>query len=157
MIALVGTILSNQDGYGRMFADGTVILAMPFLKKKKMIDPELPDAAEEEAKPLEEQSKGRKKATSVLLNKKWLRVFYAIVLGAVLPIIAFLVVRNPVDILSIAGTVAAVHTPLVVFLTLYLNRSRLPHPVRPGRFITGAMWLAGFAYGGFAVFHFASM
>lgn len=157
MIALLGTILSNQDGYGRMFADGTVILSMPFLKRKKMIDPELPVQAEEEAEPLEEQGKRRKKATSLLLNKKWLRVFYALVLGAVLPIIVFILVRNPVDILAVAGTVAAVHTPVVVFLTLHLNRTRLPHPVRPEKFITGVMWLSGFAYGAFAIFHFATL
>lgn len=156
MIALVGTILSNQDGYGRMFADGTVILAIPFLKKKKLIDPELPDEAENKA-PLEEQSNRRKKVTSLLLNKRWLRVFYAIFLGAVLPIAVFFMVRDPVEILSVAGTVAAVHTPVVVFLTLHLNRTRLPDPVKPGKFITGAMWLSGFAYGAFAIYHFATL
>ncbi|RDV10728.1 hypothetical protein DXT99_26035 [Pontibacter diazotrophicus] len=157
MIALLGTILSNQDGYGRMFADGTVILAMPYLKKKEMIDPELPDEAEEEAEPREEQGEKRKKVTSFLLNKGKLRIIYAIVLGAVLPIITFFVVKDPVDILSIAGTVAAVHTPVVVFLTLHLNRTRLPKQVRPGKFITAAMWLSGFAYGAFAIYHFATL
>ena len=157
MIALLGTILSNQDGYGRMFADGTVILAMPFLKKKKLIDPELPVAAENKAEPRKEISGKKKKLTSLLLNKTWLRGFYAIVFGAVLPIIVFFAVKNPVDILAVAGTVAAVHTPVVVFLTLHLNRTRLPQPIRPGKFITAAMWLSGFAYGGFAVFHFATL
>lgn len=157
MIALLGTILSNQDGYGRMFADGTVILLMPFLKKKKAIDPDLPDEAENKAEPLEELEPKKKKATSLLLNKKWLRVFYAIVFGAILPIIVFFAVKNPVDILAVAGTVAAVHTPIVVFLTLHLNRTRLPDPLRPGKFILMAMWLSGLAYGAFAIFHFATM
>ncbi|WP_029038541.1 Nramp family divalent metal transporter [Salinimicrobium xinjiangense] len=157
MIALLGTILSNQDGYGRMFADGTVILAMPFLKKKEMIDPEIPSAAEEEAEPLGEQSKFRKKTTSILLNKKLLRLFYAIVFGAVLPIAAFFMVKDPVHILSIAGTIAAVHTPVVVFLTLHLNRTRLPAPVKPGKFITGAMWLSGISYAAFAIYHFTTL
>lgn len=157
MIALLGTILSNQDGYGRMFADGTVILAMPFLKKKKLIDPALPDAAEEKAEPLEEQDTKRRMVTSLILDKKSLRVFYAIFIGAALPILAFFLVRDPVEILDVAGTVAAVHTPVVVFLTLHLNRAKLPKLVRPGKFITVAMWLSGFAYGAFAIFHFATL
>lgn len=157
MIALLGTILSNQDGYGRMFADGTAILAMPFLKKKKMIDPDLPDEAENIAKPRNDQSTIRKQTVSFLLNKKLLRILYAVVLGAVLPIIAFFIVKDPVDILAIAGTVAAVHTPVVVFLTLHLNRTRLPEKVRPGKFIVAVMWLSGSAYAGFAVFHFATL
>ena len=92
-----------------------------------------------------------------MLNKRWLRVFYAILLGALVPIVVFFLVRDPVEILDVAGTIAAVHTPIVVFLTLHLNRTRLPKEVRPGLFITGAMWLSGFAYGAFAVFHFATL
>lgn len=157
MIALLGTILSNQDGYGRMFADGTVILLIPLLKKKKLIDPNLSVDLEEKAKPREELDDKKKKFTAFLLDKKKLRVIYATVLGGILPLIAFFLVRDPVEILSIAGTVAAVHTPVVVFLTLHLNRRRLPDPVRPGKFITVAMWLAGFAYGAFAVYHFTTL
>ena len=33
-IALAGTILSNQDGWGRMFADATLILLEPKFKEK---------------------------------------------------------------------------------------------------------------------------
>lgn len=157
MIALVGTILSNQDGYGRMFADGTVILLMPFLKKKGFIDPQLSDEAEERAEARDEISKNKKKITNFLLNKPKLRIIYAIVFGAVIPIITFFIVRDPVDILSIAGTVAAVHTPVVVFLTLHLNRTLLPKPLRPGKFIYTAMWLSGIAYGAFAIYHFVSV
>ena len=140
-----------------MFADGTVILGMPLLKKKKLIDPELPDAAEDKAEPRKELSDKKQKLTAAFLNKKWLRIFYAVLFGAILPLVVFFAVKNPVDILSVAGTVAAVHTPVVVFLTLYLNRKRLPAPVRPGHFITVAMWLSGIAYGAFAVFHFATL
>lgn len=157
MIALLGTILSNQDGYGRMFADGTVILLMPLLKKKELVNPGLPDTAEDKAKPRDGLDGRKKKITSFLLDKKKLRVIYAIVLGAALPLVAFFIVRDPVEILSIAGTVAAVHTPVVVFLTLHLNRNRLPKPLRPGGFVTVAMWLSGIAYGAFAVYHFATL
>lgn len=157
MIALTGTILSNQDGYGRMFADGTVILLMPLLKKKELIDPELPDAAEDQAKPRKEISDKNKKIINLLISKKRQRVIYATVFGAILPLITFFIVKDPVEILSVAGTVAAVHTPIVVFLTLHLNKSRLPEPFQPGLFITIVMWLSGFAYGAFAIFHFSTL
>lgn len=90
----------------------------------------------------------KKKVSNFLLNKKWLRVFYAITFGAVFPIIIFFIVKDPVDILS----VAAVLIPIVVFLTLHLNPTRLPEPVRPGKLITIAMWLSDLAYAAFAVF-----
>jgi hypothetical protein len=44
----------------------------------------------------------------------------------ILPLIVFFIVRDPVDILSVGGVVTTVHTPVVVFLTLYLNRVQLP-------------------------------
>lgn len=76
----------------------------------------------------------------------------AIIFGAIIPLTVFFLVRNPVDILSIAGTVAAVHTPVVVFLTLYLNMKRLPKALRPGSFSISCMVLSGFA-----VYHFATL
>lgn len=57
------------------------------------------------------------------------------------------------DILSVAGVVAAAHTPVVVYLTLYLNRTRLPKGLRPGWFATSWMVFAGLFYGGFALLH----
>lgn len=92
-----------------------------------------------------------------MLDKSKQRLFYATLLGGILPIITFFAVKDPVEILLIAGTVAAVHTPVVVFLTLYLNRSRLPKPVKPGWLVTVLMWLSGFAYGGFAIYHFTTL
>lgn len=54
-------------------------------------------------------------------------------------------------------SVAAVNTPVVVFLTLYLNRNYLPATLRPSLATCVAMVTAGLAYGALAVYHFASM
>ena len=153
LIPLWGTILSNQDGYGRMFADGTYILALPFLKKKKMIKKD----QNGDFVPQENLSSKRKKLASWLTDYTGMQKFWAIFLAALLPLILFLTVRNPVDILSIGGIVAAVHTPVVVFLTIYLNHTRLPKEFRPGFFITGAMIFSGLFYGAFAVYYFFTL
>ncbi len=155
-IALLGTILSNQDGYGRMFADGTEILAIPFFRKKKWIDGDSPDDPQKVSIADAKVSDRKRKVIKFILNQPLLRKIYAVLLGAVCPLIVFFIVKNPVDILSVAGTIAAVHTPVVVYLTSHLNRTRLPERVRPGAFFTVAMWLAGIAYGAFAVFLFVS-
>lgn len=155
-IALLGTILSNQDGYGRMFADGTEILAIPILRKKKWIDPDSPNDPQEVSIVDANVNDSKKTFIKHLLNQPFLRKFYAVFLGGICPLIVFFLVKNPVDILSVAGTIAAVHTPVVVYLTLHLNRTRLPERARPGKFFTVVMWLAGIAYGAFAVFLFVS-
>jgi Mn2+/Fe2+ NRAMP family transporter len=98
----------------------------------------------------------KRRLIKLLLNQPLLRKLYAVLLGAICPLIVFFIVKNPVDILTVAGTIAAVHTPVVVYLTLRLNRTRLPERARPGRFFTIVMWLAGIAYGAFAVFLFIS-
>ncbi len=149
-IALAGTILSNQDGWGRMFADATLILLEPKFKKEGLL-----------------QQGGGNSGTAKAGNKNWWQKIiterarqkdaYAIVFGAVIPLIVFYLVRNPVDILSIAGTVAAVHTPVVVFLTLYLNMKRLPEPLRPGIFSIVCMVFSGLFFSAFAVYHFATL
>jgi Mn2+/Fe2+ NRAMP family transporter len=153
IIPLWGTILSNQDGYGRMFSDGTLILAMPFLKKNNMIEKD-ENGHNQPAKNLHGT---KKKLVSWLLNKSLLSAFFSITLAAVLPLVAFFIVRNPVDILGVAGTIAAVHTPIVVFLTLYLNHKRLPKEFRPGKLITFSMILSGLFYGAFGVYYFTTL
>lgn len=157
LIALLGTIISCQDGYGRMFADGTTLIAIPALKKKKMLSRDTPTRATAHAEPRKDLKGNKKKFISTLLDRSKLRIFYAVLFGAIAPLIVFFLVKKPVDILSIAGTVAAAHTPVVVFLTLYLNRKHLPSPLRPGTFTLVSMWLSGIAYGAFAVYHFTTM
>lgn len=145
-IALLGTILSAQDGYGRMFADGVTILSRPVLRRKNILrdNDEIPESL----------SGYKRTLGHWLIDAKKLKRVFALVLGGIIPLIVFFIVKDPVKILSVAGTVAAVHTPVVVFLTLKLNRSRLPQPLRPGKFATAVMWVSGIAYGAFAVFNF---
>lgn len=149
-IALAGTILSNQDGWGRMFADATLILLAPKLKKWKLMQREGEEVKEVKAK---EKSWWQK----IISERSKLKDAYAIVFGAIIPLIVFFLVRNPVDILSIAGTVAAVHTPVVVFLTLYLNLKRLPKALKPGAFSITCMVLSGLFFTVFAAYHFATL
>lgn len=125
VIALLGTILADQDGWGRTFADATHLIA--------------PRAAMEKWAWLE--------------NRETLKNMYAVVFTAILPLIVFLAVRNPVDILSVAGIVAAVHTPVIVYLTLYLNWRRLPQAFRPGKFISAVMIISGLFFAVVAVMY----
>lgn len=86
---------------------------------------------------------GFKKAENFLNNKESLKNFYAVTFTAVLPLIIFLIVRNPVDILSAAGIIAAIHTPVVIFLILFVNKKLLIEELRPGKFITFIMIFSG--------------
>lgn len=151
-IALAGTILSNQDGWGRMFADGTLILLKPQLKKEGLWQQDK-----------EKENKGKAKAKEknwwqkLISERSKIKDAYAIIFGAVIPLVIFFIVRDPVAILSIAGTVAAVHTPVVVLLTLYLNMKRLPTSLRPGAFSIIGMVLSGLFFTAFAIYHFATL
>lgn len=147
-IALAGTVLSNQDGWGRMFADATIILLTPVMKKKAM--------GEHDGSSV--WASGEKSWWEKLYtDRSRLRSAYAIVIGMVIPLVVFFLVRNPVDILAVAGTVAAVHTPVIVFLTLYLNLKRLPGSLQPGKLTIALMSFSGLFFTGFAVYHFATL
>ncbi len=127
MIALWGTVLADQDGWGRTFADATILL------------------------------KPKKWSHKWLQNRERLKNIYALVVTAIIPLILFWIVRKPVDILSVAGIIAAAHTPVIVFLTLYLNRRQLPKELQPGWFSFSAAVLAGLFFLGFALLYFASL
>ncbi len=112
-IALTGTIVANQDGWPRTFADATLILAGDRLN---------PDHENSSNGNGQQQSKQRSRWRQWLSDREKLKNLYVIVTVTVLPLIVFFLVRNPVDILEVGGIVAAVHTPVVVALTLYLNK-----------------------------------
>ncbi|RUS93459.1 hypothetical protein DSM106972_096080 [Dulcicalothrix desertica PCC 7102] len=65
--------------------------------------------------------------------------------------------RDPVEILSVGGVVTTVHTPVVVFLTLYLNRKQLPESLQPGWFSLIFMILSGLFFTGFAILYFLDL
>lgn len=127
-IALWGTIIADQDGWGRTFADATLLLKTG------------------------DSSSGR--FAAITHNRDRLKNVYAVVVTALIPLGLFFLVRDPVKILSVAGIVAAAHTPVVVFLTLYLNKRSLPSPLRAGSTITLSSVLAGLFFLFFALFHF---
>jgi Mn2+/Fe2+ NRAMP family transporter len=66
-------------------------------------------------------------------------------------------VRQPVDILSVAGIVTVIHTPVIVFLTLYLNKKKLPKALQPGWLATGGMVASGGFFTIFAILYLLNL
>lgn len=133
MVALWGTLLADQDGWGRMFADATLLLR----KNRKTPNPD----------------KRVSWLARFLASRERLKNAYAIGATAVLPLIVFWMVRDPVAILSVGGIIAAVHTPVVVFLTQYVNKKQLPKEMQPGWLMSAAMIASGLLFLAFAVFY----
>lgn len=100
-VTFCSTTLSVQDGFSRMFADGTNILLRGFGVKGRWAE------------------------------EKQLRSFYVVTLLAFLPIGVYLVFGKPVGLLQTAGAIEAAHIPVVAGLTLYLNHRLLPASLRP--------------------------
>lgn len=128
MVAIVfvtfcSTTMSVQDGFGRMFADGTQILVQGF------------------------GGSGR------WTNETFLRKFYLITLLAGLPIAIYLRFGEPVTLLKTAGGIEAAHIPIVTGLTLYLNHRMLPQGLKASGFTFWATVLAGVFFGAFAVIY----
>ncbi|WP_028571735.1 Nramp family divalent metal transporter [Desulfonatronum lacustre] len=131
-VALWGSILSNQDGWGRMYADATLMLLPRTMKRLE---------------------KGRSRAG---LRRQLMNSYILVVLTGI-PIIVFLLLRNPVVILSVAGIITAAHLPIMVALTLYLNLSRLPRHLGPGIFFTTATGFAIVFYAFFSILFFYNL
>lgn len=84
--ALAGTVLADQDGWGRAFADATLLLWPP------------------------KRHPGNKSwFDTILADRERLKNAYALVATAILPLIMFFLVQRPVDILSVGGIVAVAH------------------------------------------------
>jgi hypothetical protein len=113
------TVLSNTDGFGRMFADGTRIVARPLGLRGRWADEER------------------------------LRRFHVVGLITLLPLGLCLLVGSPVALLAIAGAIEAAHIPVVAALTLLLNRRLPAdlRPSWPTAAAVGgaALFFAGFA------------
>ncbi|MEO7436430.1 MAG: Nramp family divalent metal transporter [Candidatus Binatia bacterium] len=90
------TVLTDQDGFGRMFANGTLILLRPLHLKGRLAD-----------------------------DAFWQRA-YVIGLLTVVPIALYLTVGEPVGLLKAAGVIEAAHIPVLAGLVLYLNHRFLP-------------------------------
>lgn len=142
-IALGGTILANQDGWPRTFADATLILA------GDRLNPE-----DENGNNGRSQSNQRSGWKQWLSDRQNLKNAYVVVTVTLLPLLVFFLVRDPVDILEIGGIVAAVHTPVIVGLTLYLNKTRLPKELQPGWLAFPVMILSGLFFTAVAILYF---
>jgi Mn2+/Fe2+ NRAMP family transporter len=120
-ITFCSTTLSVEDGFGRMFADGTQIILRGFGVRGHWI------------------------------NEKFLQRVYLVVLLAILPIAIYLFFGQPVGLLQTAGAIEAAHIPIVTGLTLYLNHRMLPNELRPSKFTFGATAIAGIFFAVFAI------
>jgi Mn2+/Fe2+ NRAMP family transporter len=119
LVAFSATVLSNQDGHGRLHADGTRLLLKSF-----GIEP--PWARE-----------------------STLQKAYIVVLLTALPIVLFAWAGNPVALLQLAGSIEAIHIPAIAVLAVLLNRRLPPGlaPSRFSTIATvlGALFFATFA------------
>jgi hypothetical protein len=117
------TVLSDQDGFGRMFSGGTRLLLKNLKVSGKWVD------------------------------EKILSRIFVIGLVTVAPIILYLVMGEPVSLLKIAGAIEASHIPVLVILILYLNLKRLPAELKPALATIIFTGLAGLFFAAFATIY----
>ena len=115
------TVLSDQDGFGRMFTGGTRMLLKNVKVKKKW------------------------------LEEKFLNRIFVIGLVTVAPILLYLWMGEPVNLLKIAGAIEAGHIPVLVVLILYLNHKKLSPELKPSAFTFLLTAFAGLFFAFFAV------
>ncbi|MGQ4877287.1 Nramp family divalent metal transporter [Billgrantia sp. LNSP4103-1] len=145
VIALGGSILANQDGWGRSFADMTLIVTRTrreagngglLLKSLDALDRHLPWP---------------------MYERRWLKRTYIVSVTGIVPLLILLAFSDPVQVMSVSGIIAAAHTPFIALAALYVNRTRLPKALRPGLAATATMAIAGVFYLGFAVLYLLNM
>jgi Mn2+/Fe2+ NRAMP family transporter len=130
LIALLGSVLSNQDGYGRMFYDATLIgginLVQKFaakIEKMRAGGPAGPDTA-----------------------RRYISNVYRLLFTAVLPAAIYIWFRDPVKIMSVAGIISAIHIPFLIFGIAWLNKRRIPKELQPNAISYVLLWTAGLFY-----------
>jgi hypothetical protein len=120
--AFWSTIIANLDGWARMLSQGTSMIAKQFQWKNHWQSSEI------------------------------YRKIYLLGLMGVIPAVLFWVISEPMKLLGLAGIIEAIHIPLVIAGTLYLNHKYLPDSLKPSRAITVLMVVAGLFFVGFAGF-----
>lgn len=136
VVALGGSVLANQDGWSRAFADITLLLSG---KSGRTWTERLTSWRPE--------SMGTARA---------LKILFAVTFTGLIPAVVIVMVQDPVAVMSASGIVASVHTPFIVLTTLAVNR-RIPDALRPSRLSIGLLGFAGLFYGVFAVLYFSNM
>jgi Mn2+/Fe2+ NRAMP family transporter len=152
VIALWGSVLANQDGWGRMYTDATRMLLGLSGPLKRPTE----SGSDAQDVPGDGKRAGGAMSTLCRFAENRIRLKNTFIIGVLTaaPIVIFLLLRDPVNILSIGGIISAAHMPVVVFLTLYLNQFRLPKEFRPGVWWSSIMILVGLYYAFFAAFYF---
>lgn len=117
------TTLTNQDGWGRLFADGTNIVLQPLNLPVRWT------------------------------NERFLRRAYIVVLLTIMLVIVYLSVGEPVGLLQLGGPIEAAHIPASAWLTIYLNYRILPEKLRPSKFTIVATAIAGIFFAVFAAIY----
>ena len=121
------TVLSDQDGFGRLHANGTSILLRGYGYEGRWT------------------------------NEKFLKKVFVIVLVTILPIILFAIFGEPVGLLKLAGAIEAIHIPIVTALILYLNHRILPDDLGPSRISFWMTFAAGIFFVLFGVTYLLSL
>lgn len=142
IIALGGSVLANQDGWGRSFADITLILTRDQRQSGKS------------HRLLQWAEKVAAKAGIKLFQRRHLKRLFIVVVTGLIPVGILLVFKNPVSVMSASGIIAALHTPFIALVSLYVNRTRLPEALKPNLFETFSMAISGVFYLGFAGLYF---
>jgi hypothetical protein len=114
------TVLSNQDGFGRMFGGGI----------RRLIGSRYPR-----------------------LTEKLIRRLVVVVLVTILPIVMYLFVGEPVQLLKIGGAIEVFDIPILVALVIYLNYRTLPTSLHPSKFAVGMTVVAGLFFSTFAAIY----
>ena len=120
------TVMDTQDGASRLLADSTAILS--------------PKAGEEQ------DGKAGGWLLRHLNNRPWMLKAYVIAIGVIVPLLLLLFIGKPLVILSAAGILSAGEAAVFTFLTIWLNKSRLPKDFQPGWLATSIVVFGGFFY-----------
>lgn len=138
IIALGGSVLANQDGWGRSFADMTLILTRRQREAGK-------------SGGMLSVIQWLQSITGLpMFQRRYLKRAFVVSFTGVIPVVIILLFKDPVAVMSASGIIAALHTPFIALVALYVNRTCLPSELRPGLFITISMAAAGLFYLGFA-------
>ena len=148
VVALGGSVLANQDGWSRSFAD--VVLLLPLGPQESGGDTQ----GESMPAPWLRPFIGWRPAS--MGPRQALKILFAITVTGLAPAAVIVVVRDPIAIMSVSGIVATLHTPFIVFATLAVNR-RIPEALRPGTASILLLGIAGLFYSVFAGLYFADL
>ncbi|AVX05715.1 hypothetical protein MXMO3_03209 [Maritalea myrionectae] len=145
VVILGGSVIANQDGWARSFADITLLLPLSGYEKGG-------DEQVKEKAPPKWMHPMVFWRPSKMGYRQALKIFYLVSITGVASTALILAIGDPVKIMSFSGIIAAVHTPFIVFTTFALNLN-LPDGVRPRLVTNGLMVAAGLFYTVFMVLY----